>query len=580
MLQECLEVFEEEWNKKGERLILDSYIPADGTYLIIDSDGNRKAMVDIKLDKKTKMVDRSNLYYPDICFYDYHSQLVSIDKPVDGKKIIHSNNYLSFAVKKENIISKKLTDEIIDGYYEVLKNPVKCKYKNSKKSSEIYMTFEKSEGKIDEEEVEKKKQWVKKNIFLLEGVDMERKDYLKIFFEADNEVYKREEKRYLLPNIYNNNDYNIKIEDRVYGLPGNNLGMNTKKPYLSIKSRKYPTSYLLDGDKVILQKKFFDYLMNLVSAGKYHVYVDTEQRTIVGYKNGDTPESIQSGYYLRLKKGKTEAEIWMQDNISEYKDKLKDGFDFDNIIGANHEKKSNYWEWYRRYDKRSDINKLINEVFFLKWLSENYMTDPVDINIKDETLKKCILFSRDTIFDWIYKGRDIGIERVLEKVSLELIKGSLLKGYRERALLQLNLKWSFREYFSEKGENNMAEIITNLRENMERRLNANITIPLENDTEYYYAVGQLVYYLISLSKAGKLNESLLNPFMNAKTDEVIKKRILQMYKKYNYSIIYNAKRINKLLTLVEGYIPEGKVNQEMILLGYATDNLIYMKEEK
>lgn len=32
MLKECIEVFEHELKEKGERLILDTYIPADGRY--------------------------------------------------------------------------------------------------------------------------------------------------------------------------------------------------------------------------------------------------------------------------------------------------------------------------------------------------------------------------------------------------------------------------------------------------------------------------------------------------------------------------------------------------------------------
>ena len=54
------------------------------------------------------------------------------------------------------------------------------------------------------------------------------KDYLKIFFEAPMEQYQRENDRYLVPNIYNSNDYNLEVEGEVYGLPNNNLGMNAK----------------------------------------------------------------------------------------------------------------------------------------------------------------------------------------------------------------------------------------------------------------------------------------------------------------------------------------------------------------
>ncbi len=40
MLKECIEVFERELKYKGERLLLDSYLPAEGTYKIVTKDNN------------------------------------------------------------------------------------------------------------------------------------------------------------------------------------------------------------------------------------------------------------------------------------------------------------------------------------------------------------------------------------------------------------------------------------------------------------------------------------------------------------------------------------------------------------
>lgn len=162
-----------------------------------------------------------------------------MNKPVDGKKIIHSNNYYSFFVKKDSIVTKKLTEDIIEGYYEVLKNPLEKKYKKSKEASRIYEIFEAQEGIVPIEELEKNRQWIKCNIFHLENVDFSKKDYLKIFFETEHENIEREERRYLLPNIYNNNDYNVEIDDEIYGLPDNNQGMNAKKPILLQRQEKF-----------------------------------------------------------------------------------------------------------------------------------------------------------------------------------------------------------------------------------------------------------------------------------------------------------------------------------------------------
>lgn len=126
MLKECLEVFGEvleQGRQNGKNIILDSYIPADGTYIFVDRQGNINDIIEIKLNKKTREIETNNTDIKELCFYDYHSQLVSMNKPVDGKKVIHSNNYYSFFVKKDSIVTKKLTEAIIDGYYEVLKDP-------------------------------------------------------------------------------------------------------------------------------------------------------------------------------------------------------------------------------------------------------------------------------------------------------------------------------------------------------------------------------------------------------------------------------------------------------------------------
>ena len=126
----------------------------------------------------------------------------------------------------------------------------------------------------------------------------------------------------------------------------------------------------------------------------------------------------------------------------------------------------------------------------------------------------------------------------------------------------------------------MAEFITELTETMERKVLASRVIPPDNDREYYYAVGQMAAYLISLSQSKDKPQSLLNPFLNARTDESLKRRIVQLYKKYNYCVLDGSKRVKNLLAMVEGYRPDGNVDQEMIILGYVSDNIIYKSKEK
>lgn len=597
MFKECLDVFLE-MLKHEDNLILKGYIPADGSYVIVKNDGTVKN-ADIKFDKKTRNLNcTDDTLLNDICFYDYHSKLISMNKPIDIKKVIHSNNYLAFAVKKESITTK-LTEAIIDNYYDTLKNPLEKKYKKSKEASKIYQKFEEEHSVVNIELLEKCRSWIKQHIFSIDkliNIDLGKKEYLKIFFEVfeaneeDNkknrELFIQEDNRYIFPNIYNSNDYNVEVEGKIQGIPDNNMGMNAKKPFLSIKTRKNPASYLLDGDTALLQKQFFEYLMNFATNGKNNIYVDIINNKIEAYSDKEEREKfsgIEAGYYLRIQKGK-ELEIQVQDSIVNYQDKLLLNFNYQDFFKMNIEKYPEYTKNIGIYTKRTDVGRLINNIFFSKYLLTNYFTDANDISVKDSVLKRIIIMYRNVIFDWIYKGIDNNFEVVEKQFVLELIKNTLINDYNLRAMTQLNLHWSFEDYFAnleKRGGEKMADIATKIRMSVkEKVMSKDKAVIVNNNEEYYYAIGQLMAYFISLSKASKKAQSLINPVLNAQNDTVIKTRLLQLYKKYNYNILTKNSRVKNLYAMILGYKPEGKVNQEMILFGYMDNNVIYTKSEE
>ncbi|OOM81334.1 type I-B CRISPR-associated protein Cas8b/Csh1 [Clostridium sp. BL-8] len=576
MLKDCLKVFEKVLEKSaGDKLIIDSYIPADGTYVVVspkDESYEIKEVVNIKLDKKTKEVDRSNNYYEDLCTYDYNSKLIDMNKPIDSKKIIHSNNYLSFFIKKESLTNGKLTNEVIDNYYEVLSKP-NIKYSKSKNAMKMYEALEEEIGKVNIEKLEKIKIWIKDNIFNL-GIEITGKDYLKIFFEAPIEEYKSEGKRYLMPNIYNNNDFNISNNDEIYGLPNDNMGLNAKKPYLENKTRKITVPYLLSNTEVLLQKKFFDYLMNFAALGKVNVYIDNLNNKIEPYENGKLPDTTFKGIFIRIKKGK-EVEILDYDIITDYKSNLAKKFNFKNILDVDQSSKNISIQNYDdKIGKLKDIQQILNEVFFSKFLVNNYFTEPSDLSINDGCLKSNLLLSRDVLFNWIYKGSDYGLFPVLNKISLNLVKGSVEEGYIQKASHQFNLRCSLINYFKEGRD--MADIIHDIKDSLRVKINSNITDKLDNDDEYYFAVGQLVGYLLSKSRGKKKPHSLANPFINGKNNEDIKEKLRRLYSKYSYDIDSKGKRFNNLYTMILGYTPDNtKVDQDLILGGYLSNSLIY-----
>lgn len=122
----------------------------------------------------------------------------------------------------------------------------------------------------------------------------------------------------------------------------------------------------------------------------------------------------------------------------------------------------------------------------------------------------------------------------------------------------------------------MSEIRISLREH----INSKEEWEFDSPDEYYYAVGQLVSYYVSKTKGKKISQSFINPFLNAKKDEVIKRRLRELYKKVNYDIGFRSLRTNNLINRVMLYEPSIKVNQDMLIGGFTDNLLIYESKEE
>ena len=574
MLKDCLEVFAEELKRTeettgdGDRLILDSYIPADGVYIVVGQSGEIRSCA-IKLNKKSRILEQTpndNDLLRKIRFYDYHSRLVSMDKPQDPKKVIHSNNYLAFWVKQESLENGKLDEAAIDRYFDVLRNP-REKYKKPQ-DRKMYDYIAEQIGDIDQERLEKNRTWIKENVFRLEELNilLSGKNYLKIFFEGDEELYIKEEQRYVMTKIFNKNDYNLELEEKILGLPNDNLGLNSKKPYMENKTRRVPVSYLITPEEAVLQRKFFDYLMNKANAGETDLYFDTTKKRITAQKKGEMFSSDFTGYFLQVQKGK-EVEIHHQDTIVDYKYHLIKPFRYQNVLGLEDKE-----ERYKEYRNKTELQSVINEVLFSSWLVGNYFTEEEKLSVDGE-LKRNLVWSREAIFAWLYKGLDVNMDRVLHKVCMNMIKNSVRNGFTMKMGQQFNLMCSLEEYF--KGGCGMAEKYADIQSKLRNKINQSGDCEIETDEEYFYAVGQLVFYFISLSKAKEKMHSLENTFLIATDNTVIRKKLKQYFMKYNYQLKFNGYKFNRMYRMVDAYVLKNKVQQEYLFGGYIGNNLIY-----
>ncbi|MCC0673532.1 CRISPR-associated protein Cse4 [Clostridioides sp. ES-S-0145-01] len=574
LLKDCLEIFEREYKSTGNSLITDSYVLSYGTYILVKDFSKIE-----KLEISKNDVDNTTQIYSKFCELDYLSKLVSIDKSIDSKKLIHSNNYLSFFVKKENLKPNKnnnvkLTEDIIDNYYDALLNP-RIKYKSDKRKKEIYDLMEKEYGKVDEKKLNKIRTWIKDNIFTLVENNKKDKNYLKIFFDEKIDLYNRENQKYLHPNIYNKNYFNIIIDGKTYGLPNDNMQLSEKKPFSELKTRKNSTPYLVSEDEVFLQKAFFDYLMNKAANGEEVIYISSEKGI---HRKTDIPNEF-SGYILRIKKGK-ELEIHDFDTVVNLNTKIKK-INVKFVIPIEYDKYGLNPSLEVGYiNNLKKLEKTIDTIYFNTFMCNSYFREVKEINLNDLILRDILVRNRDGLYTWFYKGRDNIVRQTFSNYSMEIIKNSIKNNNYVKAKEQYNLRIAIINYFY--GGYKMADKIKYISESLFEKINSKQTQCIQSDEEYYFAIGQLASYLISKNKSSKnKNHSLINPILNARNKEKLMLEIRKLFKKYNYAIDYGSKRFDNLYAMIVGYeVEDKKINGDLLIGGYLYSNLIYTKREE
>lgn len=561
------------------KLLVENYIPKDGTYIVINMDKgfSHEPALEIAYDKKEDTLrGKNDGWYNYIRYLDYNSKLIEMNKPVDTKKVIHSNNMYAFFIKKDSLTEKKLTDSVVDGYYDTLSKPEKKYAKPNAK--ELYRQAATELGEPDCDTIDKIRGWIKewlRNPASLTD-DLSGKNYLKLFFVYDDakktkELYEKEGKRYIIPNIYNNNDYNMKNGSTILGMPSNNLGLNAKKPFLENKTRKTQAPYLVNMDTVMLQNQFFDYLWGHACKGKVNVYIDFDKETIEAVPDKDRAvPSVIEGLYLRIKKGK-EVEILDSDVVMNVSPNLARTFCFKKMLKGGGDE-----TLYGTCEQTSQLGKLIDEVFFDGYLGYHYFTEPMDLPPMDGGLKYIMLTYRSRLFAWLYRTPQCHMEHVIQEMAVKLIKNNIAGGHLYRAGMQLNLLLSLEDYLNDNNEKE--ELMEKIQEDFQQHIDMHKEDWTFSDNEYYYAVGQMVGYFLSLSKAAKKPLSIANQFLNADSDDLIKEKLGQMFVRYNYAIdAERGTRAKNVISHIMTYEPScKKVMQRELIAGLTANSAFYV----
>ena len=575
MIDEALEVFRKIYDKEGEELVVSKHIPKDGTYILVNiKSGKIIEKLDISYDKKTKKIDGElNQYYSYFRAFDYYSNLVDMNKPMDPKKTIHSNQIYSFFIKKESIRENKLTKAIIEGYKKNLLNPEE-KY-NSKEGKELYKNIAEKFPKIEKDIVDDIFLWIEDNVSenLLENDN--KKDYLKIFFVEEDldkslELFRNEHKRYLIPNIFNSNDYNKRIGETIYGLSNNNMGLNAKKAFLENKTRRISTPYLVDTDEILLQYAFYNYLLPEVKQGNYFIYFSENEIIPRTYKEG-CPNGAK--YLLNASYSK-DVDIKNFNVISKNNDE-EIIINFKEIL---HQKKKNTDEIeYGNLNKEKMMNN-IDKILFYNFLLGNFLLADGDLNnIKNIEIKKLLIKYRNAFYKWFYLNDETEVKKNIKKIYLDAVMVAIGNGHFFKASQQLDFGFCLEKYFYGKSE--LMEEIMNVKEVFLNHTLSEEDWEFSNDEEYFFAVGQILAYINYMrnSKAKSLN--FIKQLTFVKNIDVLKEKIKKIVISYSHIFETKNKKINRTISNISLYQSK-EIRIDILLAGFTADIIFFKKREE
>ena len=574
MIDEALEVFRKIYDKEGEELVVSKHIPKDGTYILVNKkSGKIIETLNISYDKKSKKINGElNQYYGYFRAFDYYSNLVDMNKPMDPKKTIHSNQIYSFFIKKDSIRENKLTKSIIEGYKKNLLNPEE-KY-NSKEAKELYKNIAEKLPKIEKNIVEDIFLWIEDNVNenLLDNDN--KKDYLKIFFIEDNldkslELFKNEHKRYLIPNIFNSNDYNKRIGETIYGLSNNNMGLNAKKAFLENKTRRISTPYLVNIDEILLQYAFYNYLLPEVKQGNYFIYFSENEIIPRTYKEG-CPNGAK--YLLNASYSK-DVDI-KNFNVISKNSSEEININFKEIL---HQKKKDTDEIEYGNLNREKMMNNINKILFYNSLLGNFLLNDGDLDIKDIEIKKLLMKYRNAFYKWFYLNDEAEVKKNIRKIYLDTVMVAIGNGHFFKASQQLDFGFCLEKYFYGKSE--LMEEIMNVKEVFLNHTLSEEDWEFSNDEEYFFAVGQILAYINYMrnSKAKSLN--FIKQLTFVKNIDVLKEKIKKIVISYSHIFETKNKKINRTISNISLYQPK-EIRIDILLAGFTADIIFFKKREE
>lgn len=617
MLVDLVKKFQNSLNINS-KLVLNNYKLKNGLYIKFDAtktfEENKKNInnnIYVHTNHSDESIRKKELY-DWFKIRDFYSGMLNEDanKLIDlPKKKIHSTNPLTFFMKEELLIGEKkmytpdqLAVYIEDFYlklqksltkfldvYPIVTKPKKLKEKMLKEREQFFQTYYPHLMMMLNNEKRIKQSNEYRNFLIInmhEIIDLliklkgeyGFKNYIKIFFDADQETYKREYELYILPRIFTVNTYNCTDASSIIGLPSGDMSVNSKKPFFLLKTLKTHVSLRIPIDHAIARKDFYSWLE---AQGKFqeHVFpIDTIFTSYITKRTG--------AYHIRIDKN---GSIDFFENIpfSVPQGLDREGIEVRNVLHVTEKvddilsAKPNY-----NVETREQLQILMSKYFFRGRLQGAFLNSQPEIKSTDFTNNMLSHFfeSRQALYDFLYKGTEESVRRIINKMTYSLVEEQLCRTAERKGIKQVaeafNLRLALLKYFRIKGGEEMGDRIYDVSKNLKGKIHSKNLVVCESEQEFYYLAGQLGYYLLSQSQKSSKTLGMFEPILRVKYPHQVKHRLGDLLLKYGHAICMTNTAFKNAMGMVMGFETTGRregENKDMLLAGLLANNMFYEK---
>lgn len=508
----------------GYQAFLEHYNPSSGYYVKVEKDNTFNIYHSTGLKDDTFPLSEEYDFFKERMFFEGMIGNTT-NKAVDTKiKRIHSVTPYAVVLKYETFSLEEFKDgktfeEMLFHHLELVKN-MNDEDLNINELFNIYLPIL---MKIKED----LKDVAKKDSKILIFLDKELSDYKESYFNYLNKK--------LLDNC-------VIINDTLYGTPTFSLSLNKKKPTLS-KNPYQNVPYRISFENAVLLNYLSKIKMNKVSD---ILNLDTEDGCEVDVRidlNSNT-KSKEITHYNMNKDIREHEQALFKNKLLELE------FNQDELI----EGVSTRGELLKTLDFMFNLDK--NSYLFSDLLNihngdyKNFM-----IKAKTNDIAQIFITNKDVLQYYFKENGDIAISRDLSKMMfalyLELFKNET-SFKRLRSCLDYMITALI--YTDTKGE--YLQMPKQIKEMWDKLVIGKKTgeYEIETEEEFFFASGQLLAWLCTLSETANSSYLVMQEVVNLKSSDAIKNKAIEKFNQYTHAIpLHSNNFINTLFRAVMSF---------------------------